>query len=188
MVKSAKATGFALVHHSQQVNVWHGRCKPQAFLSLTNCVHHEGFKHCKREAGINPTLRGAFLSVLSTSPSRNGMANELRSCKDREEKGMYFMNAFFLPSENPMAEAHRSIFRVPTASPTAIAGKQYHRLCWFSWAWKKCQMEVTSEQGALSSTCTPSPSKTTSTEKVKSPVLNFQRGILKSHRKIVRKL
>lgn len=38
-----------------------------------------------------------------------------------EGKLMSFIKAFFLPSEHPMSAAHRSICRVPTASPTAIS-------------------------------------------------------------------
>lgn len=64
------------------------------------------------------------MSVLSTSPSKNGMANELRSCQDREEKLKSYINVFFLPSDYPTIVARGFISKGPTALPIAITGKQ----------------------------------------------------------------
>lgn len=70
-----------------------------------------------------PTLREAFLSVFSTSPSKNGMAKELRSWWEREEKMMSYSNVSFLVSEHPTSVAHSSTSEVPAALPIATAGK-----------------------------------------------------------------
>lgn len=144
---------------------WQGRWKPQAFSSLTNSVYHKGFKQCREGEPLDLSYlaRSIFVCALHiTVQEWHGKRAEILQGQRREEKLMPFINAFFLPSEHPMTEAHRSISRVPTASPTAIAGKQWHRLWWFSLPVKQCQKSVKSEQGALSSTCTTSPSKTTS--------------------------
>ena len=126
MVRSAKVTIFALVHHCQQVNGMAGKIKtPDFFKSNKLCLPPKNSTTTvKVKLWKYPTLREAFLSVLSTSPSKNGMANELRSCQDREEKLMSYINVFFLPSEHPMIVARGFISEVPTALPILSAGKQ----------------------------------------------------------------
>lgn len=89
MARSAKATGFALVPHSQQVSGIAGKIKISGFVKPSKLCVPQGIQAEKGKLWIFPTLREAFLSVLSTSPSKNGMANELRSCKDRRKMDVF---------------------------------------------------------------------------------------------------